>query len=74
MIPVEKDVAIVKTEKNAAIKGEIRETLETMKAGDSFLVTGIIKKGTVKAIAVVMDIKIKIAMDANNNLRCWKMQ
>lgn len=74
MIPVEKDVALVKTEKNAAIKGEIRETLETMKAGDSFLVTGIIKKGTVKAIAVVMDIKIKIAMDANNNLRCWKMQ
>jgi hypothetical protein len=73
MIPVEKDVALVKTEKNAAIKGEIRETLETMKAGDSFLVTGIIKKGTVKAIAVVMDIKIKIAMDANNNLRCWKM-
>jgi hypothetical protein len=73
MIPVEKDVALVKTEKNAAIKGEIRETLETMKAGDSFLVTGIIKKGTVKAIAAVMDIKIKIAMDANNNLRCWEM-
>jgi hypothetical protein len=73
MLTVEKDVAIVKTEKNAAIKGEIRETLETMKAGDSFLVVGNIKKGTVKAIAAVMDVKIKIAMDANNNLRCWKM-
>jgi hypothetical protein len=73
MIKIDSGIEPVHTERCAEVKAEIRETLESMKAGQSFLIEGKIKKGTVKALAAVMEIKIRIAVDGDGKTRCWKV-
>ena len=70
MLKIEEGIEMQKKERNAAAKAEIRETLKKMIAGQSFLIEGKIKKGTVKAVAKAENIGIMIGKDAAGLLRC----
>jgi hypothetical protein len=71
MITVEKN--ITPKGKNFEQRMQIRDTLLGMEPGDSFVIDGDIKKGTVKSVSIAANIKVKIAEDANGKLRCWKV-
>jgi hypothetical protein len=73
MIKIESGIEPVKTERCAEAKAAIRVALEDMKPGQSFLIAEKIRRGTVKALAKVMEIKVKIEKDGNNNWRCWRV-
>ena len=74
MLNVTEGVVFVKTEKNAAVKNEIRETLTSMSPGTSFEIEGKIKKGTVAALAIAMNVKIKIGKDAAGKIWCTRLE
>jgi hypothetical protein len=73
MLQVESGITPVKVERNQEVKAEIRETLGTMEVGTAFVIEGKVKRSMVKAIAAVMNVKIKIAMGSDGKLRCWKL-
>lgn len=73
MLEVQSGVQLVKKERNAAVKGEIRETLQNMAPGQSFVIEGKIKRNMVKNIASTMNVKIKIANGEDGKLRCEKV-
>ena len=75
MLQVESGIQPVQktpTERNMEVKGQIRETLESMKVGDSFVIEGKVKKATVRSMAKLMEIRVSIGPDSEGKVRCWK--
>jgi hypothetical protein len=73
MLPLSSEVKLVKKERNSAAKNEIRETLQQMRVGTSFEVSGPVKKGTVKTLAIAMNIKVKFGKDEAGKVWCTKI-
>ena len=73
MLELNENVKLVKKERNAAVKQEIKETLEKMPVGMSFEIAGKVKKATVKRIAEHISVKVEFGKDEAGKLWCKKI-